>query len=430
MMVCSMHITRRTLAALAASALLAAPLLSPAQTPLPDHWVGAWATANVMLDNTKAKDPSKVLGTADTTLREIVHTTLAGPLLRVELTNEFGTEPLRIGAVHVALAGAAGALQLTSANALTFNGQETITIPPGAIAVSDPAALALPASADLAVSIFLPAQTISHATMHGSAFTTSYIAPGNVVGQNTLPTPQKTTSWFFLRAVDVKSPEKTAAAVVAFGDSITDGAGSTVDGGDNWPALLAKRLHGNKKTANLAVLNEGIGGNRILHDGTGPSALARFDSVLALPGTRYLILLEGINDIGHAYQPANPYDIVTAADLEQGLMQLVERAHDHGIKVYGATLTPYMGAGYSSPAGEAVRKEFNGWIRSNKQLDGLIDFDEATRDKSSPDRFRQDFQRGDQLHPNPAGYKAMADHVDLKLFELKKKEKYDIQHEQ
>ncbi len=394
--------------------------------PPPDHWVGTWATANYAA-------PGKGFGQADMTYREIVHTTLAGPLMRVELSNQFGTEPLTIGAVHAALVEVhpshPGDINLISANALTFNGQPSIIIPPGAIVVSDPAALALPAGADLAISLFLPAQKISTVTQHGTALTTSFIAPGNVVGRKTLDAPQTTRSWAFLRAVDIKSTFDTAA-VVAFGDSITDGHGSTPDGNDRWADVFARRLQGNKKTNKLAVLNEGMGGNRILHDGTGPSALARFDTVLALPGVRYIILMEGINDIGHGHDPRGGSDVVTTADLTQGFNQLVERAHAHGIKVIGATLTPYMGAGYSSPDGETERKEYNAFLRTSKQLDGLIDFDAATRDRTDPDRFRQDFQSGDQLHPSPAGYKAMGDSIDLKLFELNKKEKYDITHQE
>jgi lysophospholipase L1-like esterase len=425
MMVRNMIISRFALAAV----LVLLPGAGFAQASLPDHWVGTWATANYMLDNTRAKDPATAFGAADMTYREIVHTTLAGPLVRVELSNEFGTEPLKIGEVHLAMASAHGSIELTTAHEMTFNGLPSIIIPPGAIAVSDTAAADIPAGVDLAVSIFIPAQTISHVSFHNAAYTTNYKAPGDVVGKDSLPSPQTGTSWYFLRAVDVKATEPTAAAVVAFGDSITDGTGSTTDANNTWPDLLAERLRHQKKTRDLAVLNEGIGGNRILHDGTGPSALARFDDALTLPGVRYVVILEGINDIGHAYDPKRTYDVVTAADLEQGFVQLIERAHDHGIKVYGATLTPYMGAGYSSPAGEVVREELNTWIRTTNKLDGFIDFDAATRDKANPQTFRQDFQRGDQLHPNPAGYRAMADSINLKLFELDKKEKYDIKHE-
>lgn len=405
----------KTFRRLALAVALTTPLAHAA--PAPDHWVGTWATADVDRPN---KDLA--FGATDTTLRQIVHISLGGSLVRIELSNEFGTEPLTVSAVQIAIAGAKGNIALPSANAVTFAGRPAIVIPPGAHVVSDSTALNLPAMSDLAISIFLPAQKISHLTLHGSAYSTNYIAPGNVVKEKFLPTAdagtKTTTSWFFLKAVDVKADAK-AASIVAFGDSITDGAHSTPGLNNRWPDFLARRLAANKKTAHLGVLNVGIDGNRILHDVTGPSALARFDDdVLAQSGVKYLILLESINDIGHAYAPANPYDLVTTEDLIQGLTQLADRAHDHGIKVFGATLTPYLGAGYSSPEGEAVRKAVNQWIRTTTVLDGVIDFEAATIDKSTGafDRRFNAPPHPDHLHPNDAGMEAMAAAINLKLF--------------
>ena len=207
------------------------------------------------------------------------------------------------------------------------------------------------------------------------------------------------------------------ASIVCLGDSITDGARSTKDANQRWPDLLAARLQANAATANLGVLNEGIGGNRILHDVSGPSALARFDrDVLAHPHVRYLVILEGINDIGHAYDPKNPYDVVSADELIAADRLMITRAHAHGIKVIGATLTPYGTAGYMSPAGEAVRQALNTWIRTTKELDGVIDFDAATRDPANPSVFLPAYDGGDHLHPSDAGMKAMAGAIDLKLF--------------
>lgn len=401
---------------------VAAPVAHAANAP--DHWVGTWATADIERPNTK--DP---IGAADTTLRQIVHVSLGGSSVRIELSNQFGTEPLLINAVQIALAanpaGAKGEIALPSSNAVTFGGRPTITIPPGAHVVSDPAALNLPAMSDLAISIFLPAQTITHLTGHGSAYQTNYLAPGNVVKDQSLPTEEAGTktiaSWLFLKAVDVKADAR-AAAVVAFGDSITDGTYSSINENKRWPDFLARRLHANKKTANLGVLNVGIGGNRILHDGTGPSALARFDDdVLSQSGVKYLIILESINDIGHAYDPKKPYDVVSTADLIQGITQMADRAHDHGIKVFGATLTPYLGAGYASPEGEVVRKAINQWIRTTTVLDGFIDFEAATIDKATgafDTRFNAP-PHPDHLHPNDAGMEAMAGAIDLKLFTQK-----------
>ena len=386
-----------------------------AAAPPQEHWVGTWAAAPFAEGN---KDG---LGSSDTTLRQIVHVSLGGSRVRVVLSNEFGTDPLTIGAAHVAISAGkkSSDIELPSANALTFSGRASITIPPGALAVSDPADLKLPAMADLAVSIFLPAQPIRSLSQHGFAAQTSYMAPGNVVGEKSLVTPKTFTSWYFLKGVDVLAAANDAA-VVAFGDSITDGALSTFDTNSRWPDVLAGRLHGDKKTEGLAVLNEGIGGNRVLHDGTGPSALARFDrDVLTQAGVKYLIIMESINDIGATANPKNPHDPVTTADLIAGLQQMAERAHIHGIKVFGATLTPYVGAGYQSPAGEAIRTAVNDWIRSSQSLDGVIDFDMATRDPSNPSVFAKFADSGDHLHPNDAGYKAMGEAIDLKLFTAK-----------
>ncbi|HMH12226.1 MAG TPA: SGNH/GDSL hydrolase family protein [Edaphobacter sp.] len=377
----------------------------------PDHWVGTWATSPVAMPNTEG-----IFGAADTTYREIVHVSLGGSRVRIILSNEFGLDPLTINAAHIALRTNGSEIDLASANALTFGGRPSITIPPGALAVSDPANLKLPAFADVAVSLFVPAQPMQQVSHHSFADQTNYSVPGNVVGAKSLESPTEIYHWPFLKGVDVMADSK-AASIVAFGDSITDGALSTRNANARWPDVLARRLQANKKTANLGVLNQGIGGGRILHDVTGPSALARFDrDVLAQAAVKYLIILESINDIGHAQDPVKPYDVVTAEDLIVGLGQLATRAHTHGIKVYGATLTPYVGAKYSSPAGEAIRQAVNNWIRTTNQLDGFIDFDKATRDPANPAVFAPAADSGDHLHPADPGYKIMADSIDLSLF--------------
>ena len=392
-----------------------------ATPPAPDHWVGTWATSPIAEAN---KDGG--YGSGDMTLREIVHVSLGGPMLRVVLSNEFGTEPLVIGAAHVALASGGGGISLPSANAVTFGGKSSITIPAGAMAVSDPAGLTVPAFADVAVSLFVPAQTIHQVSVHGFADQTNYMTAGNEVSRVKLTAPKEIYSWPFLKGLDVKVSGVGSGSIVCFGDSITDGALSSRDANSRWPDLLARRLQGDKKTAQLGVLNQGIGGNRVLHDGTGPSALARFDrDVIAQAGVKYVVLMEGINDIGVSAGPKNPHDVVTAEDLITGLGQMTERAHTHGIKVIGATLTPYVGAGYSSPEGEAIRETVNQWIRTSNLLDGVIDFEKVTRDPANPKVFAASADSGDHLHPKDAGYKAMADSIDLKLFQAKK-EKYDV----
>lgn len=302
-----------------------------------------------------------------------------------------------------------------SAAALMFAGHSSITIPAGAIAVSDPVAFQLPAFADAAVSLFLPEQAVTTMTQHGFANQTNYQSPGNMVTAPALTGAAEFYRWEFLKGIDVQS---RGGAIVTLGDSITDGAHSTRDRNARWPDLLARRLAADKKAPPLGVLNEGIGGNRVLRFGTGPSALVRFDhDVLAQSGVRYLVILESINDIGHSFSPKSPNDPVTADDLITALTQLAERAHTHGIKVYGATLTPYGGAGYMSPAGETVRTAVNQWIRTTRQFDGVIDFDKATQDPTNPQMFLPANDSGDHLHPSDAGYKAMGDSIDLRLFE-------------
>jgi lysophospholipase L1-like esterase len=377
----------------------------------PDHWVGTWATSPVAMPNTEG-----IFGAADTTYREIVHVSLGGSHVRIILSNEFGLDTLTINAANIALRTTGSEIDLASASALTFGGRPSITIPPGALVVSDPANLKLPAFADIAVSLFVPAQPMQQITHHSFADQTNYSGPGNVVGAKALESPTEIYHWPFLKGVDVSADSK-AASIVTFGDSITDGALSTRDANARWPDILARRLQANKKTAEFGVLNQGIGGNRILHDVTGPNALARFDrDVLAQAGVKYVIILEGINDIGHAQDPVKPYDVVTADDLIVGLGQLATRAHTHGIRVYGATLTPYVGAKYSSPAGEAMRQAVNKWIRTTTQLDGFIDFDKATQDPANPTVFAPAADSGDHLHPADPGYKIMADAIDLSLF--------------
>jgi lysophospholipase L1-like esterase len=383
----------------------------PAVAASPDHWVGTWATSPLAEPNTPAD-----YGSADTTLREIVHISLGGPSVRIIVSNELGLDPLTIGAAQIALSTGASSIDPASSVALTFSGRPSVTIPSGALAVSDPVNLKVPAFANLAVSLFLPAQTIRQLSTHSFADQTNYEAPGNVIADKTLASPKEIYSWPFLKGVDVEA-DKKSASVVAFGDSITDGAHSTRDANARWPDVLAARLQANKKTAQLGVLNEGIGGNRILHDGWGPNALSRFDrDVLAQAGVKYLIILESINDIGAAQNPTNPHDVVTADDLIAGLSQLATRAHTHGIKVFGATLTPYVGAGYASPAGEKMREAVNQWIRTTSQLDGFIDFDKATRDPSNPEVFSPAAGSIDSLHPGDSGYKLMGDTINLKLF--------------
>ena len=402
----SLTILRSHALMILASLLLAYPATSALAA---DHWVGTWATAPVAATNADRF-------AEDTTLREIVHVSLGGRSVRVVLSNAFGTDDLKIGAVSVALSAGGGAVTPQSSAAALFHGQTAVVIPAGGEVVSDPVALNLPALSDLAVTIFLPGQTVKTATIHSFANDTNYMAAGNQLSAASLDGATDIRYWPFLKAVEVLAPEKSAA-IVCFGDSITDGALSTRDKNMRWPDVLARRLQGDKKTAHLGVLNEGIGGNRLLHDVTGPNALERFDrDVLDQSGVKYLVIMEGINDIGHAYDPDKPYDVVSTEQLEMALSQLIERAHSHGIKVLGATLTPYVGAKYQSAEGEKVREVENEFILHSGQFDGVIDFAKATADPADPTHFAATADGGDHLHPGDHGYQAMGDAVDLKLF--------------
>jgi lysophospholipase L1-like esterase len=373
------------------------------------HWVGTWSTSPVSASNSDSRFSD------DTTLREIVHVSIGGSSFRIVLSNAFGATTLKIGGANVALAGTGGALKGTAAPAL-FHGQPTVDIPAGAEVVSDPIALELPPLSDLAVTLFVPGQTIATITQHGFADQTNYELTGNQLTSPDFAGATTLRSWPFLKTVEVLAPAD-AAAIVAFGDSITDGAHSTPDKNMRWPDVLARRLQADKKTAHFGVLNEGIGGNRLLHDVTGPNALARFDrDVLDQSGVKYLIILEGINDIGHAYDTEKPYDVITAEQLEMALTQLIDRARSHGIKVIGATLTPYVGAKYQSAEGEKVREAENDFILHSGKFDGVIDFAKATADPADPTRFAASAGSADSLHPGDSGYQAMGDSIDLKLF--------------
>ncbi len=349
----------------------------------------------------------------------IAHTSIGGRGVRIELSNTFGSTPLVIGEAHIALRGKESVIIPSSDRTVRFGGQPACWIPPGATEISDPVDLDVPAESDLAVSIYIP-ETAATDTMHAVGLHTTYISKeGNATAQASIPDATTTQAYYWLTNIDVAAAPN-AAAVVTFGDSITDGATSTPDTDHSWPALLARRLAASGG-AHIAVLNEGISGNRLLRDGAGVNALARFDrDVLAQPGIKWMTILEGINDIGFTSLPgASPSDAVTSEELIGALKQLIDRAHEHGIKVLGGTLTPYEGALYYSEAGEQMREQVNQWIRSSGAFDAVVDFDAVTRDPEHPKRIRPDFNKSDHLHPNDVGYQAMADAIDLSFFGLK-----------
>jgi lysophospholipase L1-like esterase len=298
---------------------------------------------------------------------------------------------------------------------LTVAGASTFTVLAGATLVTDPIDLAVPPVSDLVIDLYIPNDlgiSPSPVTTHNGASQTNFVSEtGNHSGVTNLPVNARSGAWFMIARVEVMAPAGTAA-VVTFGDSITDGARSTADTNNRWPDQLARRLAARKGGA-VAVLNAGISGNRVLGDGAGVSALARFDrDVLMQTGVTHVVVMEGINDIGIARNNPSP----SADDLIAGHKQLIDRAHARGLKIYGATLTPYEGAAYYSPEGEAKRQALNNWIRTSKAYDGVIDFDMVTRDPAAPTKFLPAYDSGDHLHPGDAGYKAMGDAVDLALF--------------
>jgi lysophospholipase L1-like esterase len=350
------------------------------------------------------------------TLRQVVRTSIGGNRVRIVLSNVFGTAPIEIGAAHVALRDKDANVVAASTKPLTFGGKTTGTVLAGATLLSDPVDLTVAPVSDLVVDLFVPGDIgvgPSPVTTHNGAGQTNYLSePGNHSGASALPVAGRANAWFLLARVEVMAPA-SAMAIVAFGDSITDGARATADTNSRWPDVLARRLSARRGAA-VAVLNAGISGNRVLGDGAGVSALARFDKdVLLQTGVTHVIVMEGINDIGLARANASP----SAADLIAGHKQLIERAHARGLKIYGATLTPFEGAGYYTPEGEAKRQALNEWIRTSKAYDGVIDFDRVTRDPNAPTKFLPAYDSGDHLHPGDAGYKAMGEAVDLALFE-------------
>ena len=362
--------------------------------------------------------PPPVRNFNNQTLRLIVHTSIGGDRIRVVLSNAFGTAPLVVGAANVALRDKDSAIVSRSSRPLKFSGSASTSVPSGAIIISDPVDLALPPTSDLVVDLYVPGDTAasgSAVTMHTGANQTSYVSStGNYAGAETFPVATTTGSWFVLARIEVAAPA-AAGAIVALGDSITDGTRSTVNTNRRWPHLLAKRLAG-ANGPRMAVMNAGIAGNRVLLDNAGPNALARFDrDVLSQTGVTHVIVMEGINDIGQAR--ANP--LPSAADLIAAHRQLILRAHARGLKIYGATLTPFEGAAYFTAEGEAKRAALNEWIRTGKEYDAVIDFDAAVRDPNQPTKFLAQYQSGDNLHPSDAGYQAMADAVDLSLFGVK-----------
>ena len=375
----------------------------------PEHWVQAWYSPPF--------PPTAALGIEDIriyarqTVRQVVRLEVGGNHLRVRLTNELGLTPVKIGAVHVALSSPNGVTEPETDHLLTFNGRQDAEIPVGQALVSDPVEMTVAAFNDLAISVYYPGRLAPS----GHLLTVRVSAKGDHGAEDLWPGSTMGRGPAVVSGIEAQAPE-THHVLVAFGDSITEGAGATPGTNQDWPELFARRLASHGWAKDWVVINSGIGGNRLLQEGSGPKAPDRFDrDVLQLSGVSAIVLLEGINDIGWAFDPDGDSGPITAADIEAVDQQLIARAHARGIKVYGGTLEPYEGAKYFHPEGEAVRAAVNAWIRTSGAFDGVIDFEQAVRDPRHPTRYLGADQSGDSLHPNDAGYRAMADAVDPKL---------------
>lgn len=382
-------------------------------------WVGSWAASQQLVEPNNSLSAEDL---HDATLRQIVHLSIGGSELRLHLSNRFGDLPLTITAAHIARPVSPDSSKIVpgSDRELRFSGSPGVQIPAHADYISDPIAFPADALSSLAITLHIDAPPAAQ-TGHPGSRATSYVAHGDQVSADEMTGAKPVDHWYFIAGVDVGAAPK-ARAVVALGDSITDGHGATTNGNDRWTDALAQRLQASNRTRDVAVLNQGIGGNHLLTDGLGPNALSRFDpDVIAQTGVRYLIVLEGINDIGmlsraENVEPGQHDELVRR--MIGSYEQMIVRAHSHNINAIGGTMTPFTGSDYyhPGPANEADRQAVNKWIRTSGKFDAVIDFDQITRDPDHPERFLPAFDSGDHLHPSPAGYAAMARGVPLSLF--------------
>jgi lysophospholipase L1-like esterase len=404
---------------LATGLVLAQTPSSPAGAANGAVWAASWGASQ------QVPEPHNALPIEDlhdATVRQIFHLSVGGPALRVHVSNAFGTEALHVTSVHVAhpVSQSSSGIDAASDRGLTFGGRPDVTIPPGAEFVSDPLEYPMTPLSDLAVSLHLGEPPLQE-TGHPGSRATSYYVHGDWVSAPSLNEAKHVDHWYQVSEIDVQTTSG-GASVIALGDSITDGHGATTNGNDRWTDVLAARLQGSPGTRNIGVSNQGIGGNHLLTDGLGPNVLARLDrDVLAPAGVRWVIVFEGVNDLGGLARNGE-VPLAEHAALVQRVIaayqQMVTRTHVHGLRVYGATITPYAGSTYyhPRPLSEADRQAVNAWIRTPGNFDAVIDFDAAVRDPQHPDQLLPAYDCGDHLHPSPAGYKAMADIIPLTLF--------------
>lgn len=390
-----------------------------------ESWITSWAATPGPRWGSEMPAPFGVPETLEgVTIRQVARISVGGKKVRVVLSNEFGTEPLTIGAASVAVAATKGALAGAGAARLTWGGRSSVVVPPGAPIVSDPVDLPVEPLASLAVSIYLPEKT-AISTVHWDGAQTTYISgPGDFTTAPAFAADTTLKQRLFLSGIQVDA-KPAARAVVFFGDSITDGYCSTVDANGRWPDHIAERLQ-QAGHANIAVVNQAYSGNRVLSNGMGVNALARLNAdVLSQPHLSTLVLMMGINDIGWPGEKAlTPRDRQpTADDIIVGYQQIIDRVHARGARIMGATLTPFADTnqgtpteGYYTPEKEKIRLAVNQWIRTSGRFDGVIDFDKVIEDPARRGHMRSAFDCGDHLHPNDAGYSAMAAAVDLRQF--------------
>jgi len=419
---------------LAAALLLAMVAGSPGHAQ--DRWIESWGTPLPMIsapfspfetesdggtaiERPPPSPPFVAYPTSftDQTIRMVVRTSTGGPSFRLEFANALDPEAVTFGSIHAALARPAGETVPGSSRPVTFGGRERLTLQPGARAVSDPIDLAVPPLTEVAVSIYLPDSTPA-ATVDPLALMSTFITAGNRVAEESFEDPIVVGSYFWLRGLSVPASNPAAGVIVALGDSITEGYSTTAGEHRSWPSLLADRLQKHPDLASWGVVNTGISGNRVLRHGVGDAIVTRFDhDVLSRPGVKWVIVLASINDINMSIMPGMPKSqAATAADIIEGLDQLVTRAHLQGIKVAGGTVMATRGLPFYSAEGEEMRQAVNNWIRSSRRFDAVVDFDAATRDPADPFRLRPEIDPGDHVHPNDAGNRLMAEAVDLDIF--------------